>query len=802
MDQRRFTTFLLLMLAAWMLSNVLFPPPPRQPAGQQEAEVEVEQEADTAPDDQPAAEMAPGAPPTPSLADLEPAAVDDDVPLELVTLGSVDPQGGYPMLVTITNQGAGIHRVELANRRFRDDDERSGYLGQIVASLDAPSGEAIEPGEADPEPGVEVQVVGPGTPAAEAGLKVGDRIVGLLPSDPKATELEIAITEDLRAVLGTTKPGQTIALRVERDGQQLEPIEVKLRRRPLEVIRPEIENLRLRNADVPVDFEGPPSFLTSLQSLDGRRFEDEDRAQIDALLRAGHWEIVERQAESVTLRRALPQLGLEFIKRYSIQEVPEERRDDHSYPGYNLDMDVVIRNTGDQDRTLAYTLSGPNGLPIEGWWYSRKISRTFSSAGLRDVIVRFNNEDVEQIRCPKIADDETEPMGQGSSLAYAAVDAQYFAAALIPRKESIDEVWFEKTEAVRIGPKPAGKEPKTYANVSFEVERRSMPVAAGATLRDSYNIFLGPKRPELLKNYYVADARQYNLSDLLYYGWFGSIAKVMLAILHFFYSIVGNYGIAIIMLTVTVRLCMFPLSLKQTQSMARMQALKPEMDKINEKYKNDMQKKQQAMQELYGKHKINPLSGCLPMFIQFPVFMSLYRGLMVDVELRQSPLFGEAIRWCSNLAAPDRLYDWSWLMPASFNNGLGLFALGPYLNVFPLVTVVLFLTSQRMFMPEPANEQARTQQSMMKFMTLFMGLIFYKVASGLCLYFIVSSLWGIMERKLLPRATPATDALSAGGNPPAAGGSGDRPHPPRGDGSAPRNGSPKRKKRQKVKRKK
>ena len=85
---------------------------------------------------------------------------------------------------------------------------------------------------------------------------------------------------------------------------------------------------------------------------------------------------------------------------------------------------------------------------------------------------------------------------------------------------------------------------------------------------------------------------------------------------------------------------MFPISYKQTQNMARMQALKPEMDRINEKYKTDMQKRSQATQELYRKHKINPLGGCLPVFLQLPIFIGLYRALMVDVELRQSPLFG------------------------------------------------------------------------------------------------------------------------------------------------------------------
>ena len=117
-------------------------------------------------------------------------------------------------------------------------------------------------------------------------------------------------------------------------------------------------------------------------------------------------------------------------------------------------------------------------------------------------------------------------------------------------------------------------------------------------------------------------------------------------------------------------------------------------------------------------------------------------------------------------------------MPEFINNGIGIFGLGPYLNVLPLVTVALFLVTQKMSMPAPTNEQAAMQQKMMKYMTIFMGLLFYKVASGLCLYFIASSLWGIAERKLLPKTQTADAAAAGGASGSAPGSSGKRP----GDG--------------------
>ena len=151
----------------------------------------------------------------------------------------------------------------------------------------------------------------------------------------------------------------------------------------------------------------------------------------------------------------------------------------------------------------------------------------------------------------------------------------------------------------------------------------------------------------------------YGLGDLMYYGWFGWVAVPMTNTLHFFYAIVRNSGLAIIMLTVLVRLCMFPLSRKQALNAQKMQELQPEIKRIQEKYKKDVEGRTKAQQELFRKHNYNPLSGCLLMFIQLPIFIGLYRSLQVDVELRDAPLIAEAIRWCSNLAAPDMLFDWS-----------------------------------------------------------------------------------------------------------------------------------------------
>jgi len=273
-------------------------------------------------------------------------------------------------------------------------------------------------------------------------------------------------------------------------------------------------------------------------------------------------------------------------------------------------------------------------------------------------------------------------------------------------------------------------------------------------LRHRFTLFAGPKRPALLAR------QEYRLEELIYYGWpiFAVVAIPLTKILHALYAVTFNYGLAIILLTVLVRGLMFPLSRKQALGAQKMQELQPELRRLQEKYKNDVQARTKAQQELFRKHNYNPFSGCLVILIQLPVFIGLYRALMVDVELRDAPLLSHAIRWCSNLAAPDMLFDWSWFMPAFVSEGRGLFGLGPYFNILPVLTIILFLWQQKMFMPPPADEQAAMQQKIMQYMMIFMGLLFFKVASGLCIYFIASSLWGLAERQFLPKPAPAAQA--------------------------------------------
>lgn len=735
-DQR----FLLFMIAA--LGVVMLTSNSRVPVGEKPAD-EGAPPAAAAPAVVADAEPEPNVPVT----SVEEEPVADE---ERLAIGSVDPDDGYRMLLTVNNVGAAVERVELSSEDYRDLEDRSGYLGRL-ALTNASDGGAL------------VNFVGPGTPADEAGLLSGDVIVSA--TSGKIRSREIKDARSFEVVLDKTEPRTAMELSILREGTPL-TLKAQLTRQPLDLIRPEIENIRIHTPDRSDDFESVPSFVVRLASIDGRRSDDAVVSEANRQLADEAWTVETNESANVTLRKRLTSLGIEVLKTFTVVETPEAERGNTAHPSYHFDLTVEVRNLTEQPHAVAYELTGPNGLPIEGFWYANKIGRgdgsffgDWGSFGLRDLTVRFAGDRITQFACSSIAKDAVRPMGQGRPLAFVGVDSQYFASIILPLKDSLGEVRIAEVRAELATEKlDGGGTENRWQNVSCVLQRVAVTLGPtgsdNANVSDAYRVFAGPKLPELLSQYAANEDAEHTLDDVPYYGWFGWVSKPMLGLLHMFNGIFGNYGLAIIMLTICVRGAMFPISRKTAMNMVKMQELKPEMDRIVERYGDDMQKRAAAQQELFRKHSYNPAAGCLPMFIQLPIFMGLYRALAVDVELRQQPLFTDAIRFCSNLASPDMFIDWSAYTPLWMDNGQGLMGFGPYLNLLPLVTCGLFLLQQQLFMPEPTNDQARLQQQMMKYMMLFMGLLFFKVPSGLCIYFIASSLWGIAERKMLPRPTP------------------------------------------------
>ena len=756
------------------------PNEPGEPAADQ-ADVVNEPEVDSTTDDRSPADT-PAQEPAASTAETR--AIPTDVPQQWFSLGSLDPSSPYRMMVVLTNRGAAVETVTLNGPQYKELNDRTmflsrtGYLGGLVLSKD-PNRD-----------GCRVEMVGPGTPAARAQPTAGasDTPAGLrgptYEFDGEAgTTLEtpgdllLAIDgQPVRSVsefqqrMATTRPGQTLPLTLLRSDAGQEKtltFSVTLARRPLEILNQEPR----RHVDG--EPRHPPSFLVSLTQLGEKtKLERDDEIVELPSLRNGNWTanpLDGPDGPGIEFRRTLTeddlavigQTGrLEVIKRYRLATVPEDQRDNSAYPAFHLTFELEIRNLSEQDRQVAYQLDGPTGLTEEGWWYSYKPG----GSGARDVVWASDVGGFEVFGCSKIV-KEAEKKEKRSQVPGTALfapddppvlkcvgtDSQYFAAVFVRPPDAVDnpEDFRFSTGVARpvAGLNPDESVRSKLTDVSCRLTSRAKVIPTGKSFRQSFQIYVGPKRTALLE--------QYGLQDLIVYGWFGAVSKVLLSVLHFFHDrIVGNYGLAIIMLTILVRACMFPISRKMALNARRMQELAPEMKKIAEKHKNEMEKRTQAQRELYQKHNFNPFGGCLLMFLQLPIFIGLYRGLSVDVLLRQAPLI-PGISWCSNLAGPDKLYFWADMVPGFLSNPTGW--LGPYLNVLPLVTCILFLLQQKMFTPPATDDQQKMQQQVMQFMMLFMAVLFFKVASGLCIYFIASSVWGLTERMLLPKSKPVTD---------------------------------------------
>jgi YidC/Oxa1 family membrane protein insertase len=683
-------------------------------------------------------------------APVEPTEAPGDALLPLLrrSLGSLDRAAGSGMLVTLTSRGAAVERIELAGERFHDQDDRTAYVGHLYPEA-APGG-------------CRLGFVGPGTPAAAAGLRAGD-VVTAIGGEPTPDPVRF------REVLAAHRPGRSVAIAFLREGEAADA-DVVAGFRPLEVVRPERLTQPVEDGhDGTCD---PLSFLVSLEevTVGGRTLRRPElssastpaargRGQI-----AGHdlwnasWRLVGPQdgggpdREGVRFERDLPG-GLVVSKTYRLRSADGQGpADDRPQPAQpRLEVTVTFRSR-EQACSLSYAIDGPTGLPTEGWWYASRISRTWGGLGVRDPAVRFVREPSNVISSLSLLSDSLDhpasAVRDDKPLAFAGVDALYFASALVPAGEGAEAPSLAEVRPLVVGeaPDPARRK---LVNTTARLVSRPLELAAGGEVSHRYEIFAGPKRPDLLAAYGPEGSA---MDDLVTFGWFGWVARPMIALLHALYAVVGNYGVAIVLLTVLVRGAMFPVSRKQALASQKMQALQPEMKAIADRYKNEPEKRTKATQELWRKHDYNPMGGCLLVFIQVPIFIGLYRSLATDVELRQAPLFSSWIRWCSNLAAPDMLLDWSGWLPAFLVAPEGW--LGPFLNLFPLATIGLFLWQQHLFMPPPVDEQARVQQQVMKYMMFFMALMFFKVPCGLCLYFIASSLWGIVERIWLPVPQP------------------------------------------------
>ncbi|MCX5698376.1 MAG: membrane protein insertase YidC [Candidatus Omnitrophica bacterium] len=243
----------------------------------------------------------------------------------------------------------------------------------------------------------------------------------------------------------------------------------------------------------------------------------------------------------------------------------------------------------------------------------------------------------------------------------------------------------------------------------------------GTQIGHSFRIYLGPQDLKIIDNI------KPEWTSIIRYGSFDFIdfiAQLLLQLLGFFYSLVHNWGLAIIILSIAVYFILFPLSIKQMRSMKEMQILQPKIEALRKELKDNPQKLNKEIMELYKEHKVNPLGGCLPLLLQMPIFFALYQALIRSVALR-----GAHFLWIKDLSSPDKA--------VVFKNSIPF--LGNQVNILPILMAIGMFVQQKISMAKATGEAAQQQQMMSIIMPIMFGVIFYQMPSGLVLYWFVNS---------------------------------------------------------------
>jgi YidC/Oxa1 family membrane protein insertase len=293
----------------------------------------------------------------------------------------------------------------------------------------------------------------------------------------------------------------------------------------------------------------------------------------------------------------------------------------------------------------------------------------------------------------KIKDVASASKRYDKTIQWSGFADKYFMNAILSDKSSIASVELKKNIA------------GFFESIVYSPQFTINP---GQSSSSTYHIFVGPKDIDVLKD------QGNSLEQSLDLGWFTVIAKPFMYTLKFFYNYVGNYGVAIIIITVILKALFFPLTHKSYKSMKGMQKIQPEMTKLREKYKDDRDAMNKAVMELYRDHKVNPMGGCLPMVVQIPVFFALYKSLMFSIELRHAPFF----LWVTDLADKDPYY------------------------VTPVIMGITMFVQQKM---TPSNMDPM-QQKMMLALPVVFTLILLSFPSGLVLYWLINNVLTIGQQ--------------------------------------------------------
>lgn len=432
--------------------------------------------------------------------------------------------------------------------------------------------------------------------------------------------------------------------------------------------------------------------------------------------------------QPVTLRWTNPE-GIEFAQVISIDE------------NFMFAVDQRITNNGKQTAVIhPFGLVSLTGMPeTSGFWI------------LHEGMIGVFDETLTEVDYDDLPDEQNGIQAVDGAAKWLGITAKYFATSLVPDQKVANNGRFVHTAQ-------GGKD-------KFQADylAASQTVAPGQSAAFSTRLFAGAKEVRLLDSYEekLGIPRFDRMVD---FGWFYFLTKPIFYAIDYFYQLLGNFGLAILLLTVLIKVAFFPLANKSYKSMSRLKKLQPKMVEIRERHKDDRQRQNTAMMELYKKEGANPMSGCFPILIQIPVFFALYKVLFVTIEMRHAPFFG----WIQDLSAPD---------PYGLLIGFGLFQWDVpqslqivNVGIWPIIMGVTMFLQQRLN-PQPADPM---QQKIFMLLPIVFTFLLGSFPAGLVIYWAWNNTLSIAQQWVIMRKMGVSaSGESINEEPPKA--------PPRGD---------------------
>ncbi|MCQ0990314.1 membrane protein insertase YidC [Jiella marina] len=398
--------------------------------------------------------------------------------------------------------------------------------------------------------------------------------------------------------------------------------------------------------------------------------------------------------------------------------------------------DLTIRRTISVDDHFMFTIedqienTGSEAVSVSPYGRIVRYSKPEVAAAyvlFEGLLGVFGEEGLDEVSYSSIEDDQRvdQPRSTGGWL---GITDKYWATTLIPEGNRA----FESRFLYRTGQRP---------HYQTEFVTDALTVQPGESVTSLTRNFAGAKVVDRIEGYEEAlEIRQFG--QLIDWGWFYFITRPMFYALDYIYTLIGNFGVAILIVTVILKLFFFPLANKSYKSMARMKTVQPKIMELRERFKDDKQKQQQEMMRIYKEEKINPAAGCWPILIQIPVFFALYKVLYVTIEMRHAPFFG----WIQDLAAPD---------PTSIFNLFGLIPIEmPYIlmvGVWPILMGITMFIQMRLN-PTPPDP---TQQMIFTWMPVIFTFMLASFPAGLVIYWTWNNFLSIIQQSVIMKRNGA-----------------------------------------------